>query len=121
MPTLNNPIPDEDINMEEHSKDVQEQEPIEPQPHYNLRSQVWNIEIKEDIEDLEPPMTLKEPDFDLKDFKDASLENALNTVKGKNKPERVTEWSNDAYRDFMKLIVENNISNKTDDKFIKIF
>ena len=38
MPTLNNPTPDEDINMEEHSENVQEQEPIESQPHYNLRS-----------------------------------------------------------------------------------
>ena len=121
MPTLNNPTPDEDINMEEHSEDVQEQEPIEPQPRYNLRSQAWNIEIEEDIEDLEPPMTLEEPDFDLEDLKGASLENALDTVEGKNKPERVAEWPNDAYRDFMELIVENNVSNKTGDKFIKFF
>ena len=139
MPTLNNPTPDEDINMEEHSEDVQEQEPIESQPRYNLRSQAWNIEIEEDIEDseieentedseieediedLEPPMTLEEPDFDLEDLKGASLENALDTVEGKNKPERVAEWPNDAYRDFMELIVENNVSNKTGDKFIKFF
>ena len=41
--------------------------------------------------------------------------------EGKNKPERVAEWPNDAYRDFMELIVENNVFNKTGDKFIKFF
>ena len=30
-------------------------------------------------------------------------------------------WPNDAYRDFMELMVENNISNKTGDKIIKFF
>ena len=82
---------------------------------------IEDSEIEEDIEDLEPPMILEEPDFDLEDLKGASLENALDTVEGKNKPERVAEWPNDAYRDFMELIVENNVSNKTGDKFIKFF
>ena len=31
------------------------------------------------------------------------------------------KWPNDAYRDFMELMVENNISNKTGDKIIKFF
>ena len=47
-------------------------------------------------------MTLEEPDFDLKDLKGTSLENAFD-------------------HDFMELIVKNNVSNKTGDKFIKFF
>jgi Plavaka transposase len=142
IPTLTT-TPDENIKMEEPSEDiemggpsenVQEQESIEPQPRYNLRSQAQNIEIGEDIEDseaeeniedseteLHPPINLEEFDFDLKDLKGASLENALDTIEGKNKPEHVAEWPSDAYRDFMELIVENNISNKTGDKIIKFF
>ena len=47
--------------MEEPSEDVQEQESItkdKSQHHYNLRNQVQNIEIEEDIEDSEIPMNL---------------------------------------------------------------
>jgi len=122
--------------MEEPSEDVQMQEIesiIEDDPiHcYNLRSQVQNIETEDtnfetedNSEDSETKIQLPinlEPDFDLEDLQGASLENALDTVEGKNKPERVAEWPNDAYRDFMELIVENNVSNKTGDKFIKFF
>jgi hypothetical protein len=122
--------------MEEPSEDVQMQEIesiIEDDPihRYNLRSQVQNIETEDtnfetedNSEDSETKIQLPinlEPDFDLEDLQGASLENALDTVEGKNKPERVAEWPNDAYRDFMELIVENNVSNKTGDKFIKFF
>src|SRR6266480_1511257 len=136
-PTLtNNPTPNDDVEMEEPSEDVQMQEIesiIEDDPiHcYNLRSQVQNIETEDtnfETEDnsensetkIQLPINL-EPDFDLENLQGASLENALDIVEGKNKPERVAEWPNDAYHDFMKLIVENNVSNKTGDKFIKFF
>jgi hypothetical protein len=120
--------------MEEPSEDVQMQEIesiIEDDPiyRYNLRSQVQNIETEDtnfetedNSEDSETKIQLPinlEPDFDLEDLQGASLNDALDTNEGKNKPERVAEWPNDAYRDFMELIVENNVSNKTGDKFIK--
>ena len=31
------------------------------------------------------------------------------------------KWPNDAYHNFIELTIENNISNKTGDKFIKFF
>jgi hypothetical protein len=132
----NNPIPNDDVEMEEPSEDVQMQEIesiIEDDPiyRYNLRSQVQNIETEDtnfetedNSEDSETKIQLPinlEPDFDLEDLQGASLNDALDTNEGKNKPERVAEWPNDAYRDFMELIVENNVSNKTGDKFIKFF
>jgi len=33
----------------------------------------------------------------------------------------VAEWPNDAYREFMELVIEGNISNKIGDKIIKFF
>ena len=33
----------------------------------------------------------------------------------------MAEWPNDAYREFMELVIEGNISNKIGDKIIKIF
>lgn len=143
-PTLtNNPTPNEDVEMEEPSEDIQMQEIesiIEDEPihRYNLRSQVQNIETEdtnsetEDInfetednsEDSETKIQLPinlEPDFDLEDLQGASLDDALNTNEEKNKSETTVKWPNDAYRDFMELMVENNISNKTGDKIIKFF
>jgi len=35
--------------------------------------------------------------------------------------EYIAEWPNDAYYDFMKLIIKGNISNKIGDKIIKFF
>jgi hypothetical protein len=131
IPTLtNDPVPDDDINMEESSEesseDVQAQEiEDEPQPRYNLRSQSQNIEMEEDTEDSETeshiPMNLEEPNVDPVDLQGATLDDALDTIEGKNRPECIAEWPNDAYCDFMELIIENNISNKTGDKFIKFF
>ena len=143
-PTLtNNPTPNEDVEMEEPSEDIQMQEIesiIEDEPihRYNLRSQVQNIETEdtnsetEDInfetednsEDSETKIQLPinlEPDFDLEDLQGASLDDALNTNEEKNKSETTVKWPNDAYYDFMELMVENNISNKTGDKIIKFF
>ncbi|POG62434.1 hypothetical protein GLOIN_2v1785275 [Rhizophagus irregularis DAOM 181602=DAOM 197198] len=49
------------------------------------------------------------------------LDDALDAIEGKNLPEHVAKWPNDAYRDFMRLIVEGNISNKIGDQIIKFF
>jgi hypothetical protein len=101
----------------------------EDEPRYYLRSQVQNIETEEDIgenvEDIEtePQLSVdfKETDFDLEDLQGASLDDALDTIEGKNKPEHIAEWPNDVYREFMELIVEGNISNKIGDKIIQFF
>ena len=69
---------------------------------------------------IQLPINL-EPDFDLEDLQGASLDDALDTSEEKNKLETIVKWPNDAYRDFMELMVENNISNKTGDKIIKFF
>ena len=45
----------------------------------------------------------------------------METIEGKNKPERLAEWPNAAYRDFMNLVIEGNISNKIGDKIIRFF
>jgi hypothetical protein len=66
-------------------------------------------------------MDLEEPNFDIEDLQGASLDDALDTIEEKNRSERIAQWPNDAYRDFMKLIVENNISNSASDKIIKFF
>ena len=44
------------------------------------------------------------------------LDDALDAIEGKYIPERVAKWPNDAYREFMELIVEGNISNKISNK-----
>ena len=97
----------------------------------NLRSLEQDVEMEENIEEndegseenveeLETESQLPE-DFDPEDLQGASLDDALETTRGKNKPECITKWPNDAYRDFMKLIVDGNISNKIGDKIIKFF
>src|SRR3990170_574373 len=129
-PTLENP-PVEDYNMIEdvisEDKGVNESE-----SRYNLRSQTQHIEAEENIEEtteeseeelaeLQLPGNSEETDIDLKDLQGASLDDALETVEGKNKPENIAGWPNDAYRDFMKLIIDGNIANKIGDKIIKLF
>ena len=130
IPTLtnnptNNPIPNEDIEMGESSEDIQTITEDEPQHHYYLRSQMQNIGSPENSEDSEteinPLINLEEIDFDLENLQGASLDDALDTSEEKNKLENIAKWPNDAYRDFMGLMVENNISNKTGDKIIKFF
>ena len=93
---------------------------------YNLRSQVQNIESEDIVEDIETdsqfiPINFKDNDFDSEDLQGASLNDALDTNEGKNRPERVAEWPNDAYREFMELVIKGNISNKIGDKIIKFF
>ena len=102
---------------------------------YNLRSQVQNIETEDIVEDIEIedivenietdsqsiPINFKDNDFDSEDLQGSSLNDALDTNEGKNRPERVAEWPNDAYREFMELVIKGNISNKIGDKIIKFF
>ena len=87
----------------------------------NSEPEEINFETEDNSEDSETKIQLPinlEPDFDLEDLQGASLDDALDTSEEKNKSETIVTWSNDAYCDFMELIVENNISNKTGDKII---
>ena len=72
-------------------------------------------------DELQPLMNLENVDFDPEDLQGASLEDALDTIEGKYRPERIANYPNDAYREFMELITDGNISNKSGDKIIKFF
>jgi hypothetical protein len=110
---------------------TQDADNLESEPRYNLRkrSKSENIEeraeeiFEENFEELgtEIPVNLDNIDLDPEDLQEASLDDALDAIEGKNLPERVAKWPNDAYRDFMRLIVEGNISNKIGDQIIKFF
>ncbi|RGB32088.1 hypothetical protein C1646_763312 [Rhizophagus diaphanus] len=91
-------------------------------------------EIPEDTDDIDPkdtndidPENTDDIDsedadnIDSKDLQGASLDDALDTIEGKNVSKRIAEWPNVAYRDFLELIVEGNISNKMGDKIINFF
>ena len=127
MPTLDEMDVDDDDydSMEEISEDKNANE---SEPRYNLRSR-GQIETEENIEEsaeeteaeLQLPENLQEIEFDIEDLQGASLDDALETIGGKNKPSNIAGWPNDAYRDFMKLIIDGNISNKIGDKIIKLF
>ncbi|GBB97635.1 hypothetical protein RclHR1_03020013 [Rhizophagus clarus] len=109
--------------------DIEMEVDYEELPRYNLRSQARNRETEETIgesaENIETesqlPATFGETDCDPEDLQGASLDDALDTIEGKNKPKHIAEWPSDAYREFMELIVEGNISNKVGDKIIKFF
>jgi len=119
----------EDIIIDEIP--TQDADNLESEPRYNLRkrSKSENIEeraeeiFEENFEELgtEIPVNLDNIDLDPEDLQGASLDDALDAIEGKNLPERVAKWPNDAYRDFMRLIVEGNISNKIGDQIIKFF
>lgn len=66
-------------------------------------------------------LNLEDIEFDAEDLRGASLDDALDTIEGKIKSDRIAKWPNDAYRDFMELIIEGNISNKIGDKIISFF
>ena len=114
----------EDIAFDDTIQDLEEVVTGE-KPSYNLRkrARLENIEerVIENVEEseIESPVNLE--DIDPEDLQGASLDDALDAIEGKNAPERVAKWPNDAYRDFMELIVDGNISNKTGDKIIKFF
>jgi hypothetical protein len=66
-------------------------------------------------------INLEDHDSDSEDLQGASFDDALDSIEGKNRPEHVAKWPNEAYREFMELIVDGNISNKIGDKIIKLF
>ena len=99
--------------------------PLE-EPHYILRSSARNTKLPEKIVEesesgTELLINLKDIGFDSEDLQGATLEDAFETIEGKNKLESIAEWPNDAYRDFMELVIEENISNNIGDKVIKFF
>ena len=89
-----NPLVNENLN------DVSER-----MSRYNLRSQVQNIESEDIVEDIEIedivedietdsqsiPINFKDNDFDSEDLQGSSLNDALDTNEGKNRPESVAE------------------------------
>lgn len=118
----------EDVMSEpRHNLHVEMEDNIEENIEDNEEESEENIEeLEEDNEEEEEEPEenteeLEETEFNPEDFQGASLDDALETIEGKNKPECITKWPNDAYRDFMKLIVDGNISNKIGDKIIKFF
>jgi hypothetical protein len=105
-------------------------EDSESEPRYHLRKRVRseerveaNFEESEAESELESPENFEEDTefIDPDDLQGASLDDAIDAIDGKSTPERVVKWPNDAYRDFLELIVEGNISNKMGDKIIKFF
>ena len=111
---------------QDDATDVIDETP-ENEPRYNLRSQIEseseeNTGAGEDGREMELDLLMdSDHDFDLEDLQGASFEDALDTIEGKNRPECIAKWPNDAYREFMELIIEGNISNKIGDKIIKFF
>jgi len=91
----------------------------ESELHDHLQSQ----ENEESIEDINEELqtNLKDTDSDSEDLQGASLDDALDSIEGKNRPEHVAKWPNEAYREFIELIIDGNISNKIGDKIIKLF
>ncbi|GBC34610.2 hypothetical protein GLOIN_2v1836976 [Rhizophagus irregularis DAOM 181602=DAOM 197198] len=99
---------------------------LEDEPHYYLRKRLQLEErVEANFEESEAESELvnfEDTEFiDPEDLQGASLDDAIDVVDGKPTPERVVKWPNDAYRDFLELIVEGNISNKIGDKIIKFF
>ena len=96
------------------------------EPRYNLRNQNRILKLEENIEEnvedsdqesiketeteLRSPINLENDIFDLENLQGATLDDALETIEGKNKSENIADWPNNVYRDFMELIVEGNIS-----------
>jgi hypothetical protein len=96
----------------------------ESEPRYNLRSRVESESeeiANENIEDTEMDLQFEDHNFDPEDLQGASLDDALDAIEGKNRSERIADWPNEAYHEFMELITEGNISNKIGDKIIKFF
>lgn len=110
---------------------TQDADNLECEPRYNLRKRLKSENIEESAEEIfeenfeeletEIPVNLDNIDLDPEDLQGASLDDAFDAIEGKTAPENIVKWPNDAYRDFMELIVEGNISNKIGDKMIKFF
>jgi len=94
--------------------------------HYNLRStSIIKTETMDDnFSDSSGELSLvilEDIEIDLEDFQGATFEDALKSIEEKNQPAKVINWPNNAYRDFMKLIIDGNVSNKIGNQIIKFF
>jgi hypothetical protein len=97
-------------------------------PHYNLRSYSTNKSLSgtmkeyvvEDISSEDKSFS-GDIEIELEDLQGTTFEDAMKAIEEKNKPEKVVNWPNDAYRDFMQLVIDGNISNKIGDQIIKLF
>jgi len=75
------------------------------------------LELEVELEtELQLPVNLKDCDLDSEDLQGAAWDDALDTIEEKNRTECIASWPNEAYREFMELIIEGNISNKIGDK-----
>ena len=93
---------------------------------YILRNRIQKLEsetVRDSFEELETelPVNTNDIEFNIEDLEGATIDDALDIIEGKNQLEYIAEWPNDAYRDFMELIIKGNISNKIGDKIIKFF
>jgi hypothetical protein len=84
----------------------------------NTRDSEEEVEIEEETLSS---VNFDDIEFDSEDLQGATLDDALDAIEGKTWPENIASWPNDAYREFMELIVEGNISNNIGDKIIKFF
>ncbi|CAG8605648.1 8710_t:CDS:2, partial [Racocetra fulgida] len=83
--------------------------------------QVDSGKVAEVSDDSLEELLYSNSSLDPKDFQGATLDDALDSIEGKTQLQRLAGWPNDAYRKFMELIIEGNISNKLGDKIIKFF
>ena len=119
-------------------KDMEREDKIEDMElRYGLRSRATEIELTEESseegseksseksseESSEESVLVGAEDitFDSEDLQGASFDDALETIEGKHKPESIAGWPSEAYRDFMELVVEGNISNRIGDNIIRFF
>ena len=83
-----------------------------------------SAEVEEEVSEESSEESLlvdTDTSFDSEDLQGATLDDALETIEGKIEPECLAQWPNDAYCNFMELVIEDNISNKIGDKIIKFF
>ena len=80
--------------------------------------------MKDDSSDSSDKLSstnLEDIEIDPEDLQGATFEDAIKSTKEKNKLEKVINWPNNVYRDFMELIIDGNISNQIGDRIIKFF
>ena len=136
--SIPNPLPNIALDLDPYFESELREEDIEESlnnaedaPHYNYNFQSRKLEIKVAVEDCDVVsdasndelylIRAEDPMFDSEDFEGATLDDAVKALQRNSKFESLVKWPNDAYCDFMKLIIEGNISNNFGDKIIKFF
>ncbi|CAG8731644.1 4076_t:CDS:1, partial [Gigaspora margarita] len=115
---------DQEITKDTSDKDILDEDMLDEKLPVNFESNDFDpedLQEDKDVLDEESLVNFESNNFDPKDLQEAILNNALNSIEGINKPEYIAEWPNDAYCDFIELIVESNIFNNMGDKIIKLF